>query len=60
MVDFDVRLGLTPTDLVLREITIKRPDDWDELNPDDDPEIRIIQAQFGDDIVDRGFFDIRR
>ena len=37
--DYDVRLGLTPTDLQLRAIQVRRPDEWVELNPDDHPEL---------------------
>ncbi len=51
MVDFDVRLGLTPTDLALREISLKRPDDWVELNADDDVELRVVQEKFPSEIV---------
>ncbi|MBV9851664.1 MAG: NADH-quinone oxidoreductase subunit C [Armatimonadetes bacterium] len=56
MVDFDVRLGLTPTDLQLREIQVKRPDEWVELNPDDSPEFRLIQQQFAGDIITSRLF----
>jgi NADH-quinone oxidoreductase subunit C len=51
MVDFDVRLGLTPTDLALRELQVKRPDDWTELNPDDSIEYRILKQSFPNEIV---------
>ena len=51
MVDFDVRLGLTPADLELREIQTKRPDEWIDLNPDDSPEFRLIQEHFAGEIV---------
>jgi NADH-quinone oxidoreductase subunit C len=51
MVDFDVRLGLTPTDLALRTIQVRRPDDWVELDPEDSPEIRILQQAFPGEIV---------
>ena len=51
MVDFDVRLGLTPADLELREIQTKRPDEWIDLNPDDSAEFRLIQQHFAGDIV---------
>ena len=44
--DYDVRLGLTPTDLQLREIQTKRPDEWVDLNPDDCVELRLIQEYF--------------
>ena len=54
--DFDVRLGLTPTDLQLREIQVKRPDEWVELNPDDHPEFRHVQERFGGDIVTSRLF----
>ena len=49
--DYDVRLGLTPTDLQLREISTKRPDDWVDLNPDDCVELRLIQEQFPGSVV---------
>ena len=51
MTDFDTRLGLTPTDQVLRQITVKRPEDWVELSPDDDPEIRILQERFAGELL---------
>ncbi|HEY3331611.1 MAG TPA: NADH-quinone oxidoreductase subunit C [Capsulimonadaceae bacterium] len=51
MVDFDVRLGLTPTDLALRAISNKRPDDWVELNAEDDVEFRVVQEAFPAEIV---------
>ncbi len=51
MVDFDVRLGLTPTDLQLRNLQIKRPDDWLDLDPDDCVELRIIEERFASDVV---------
>lgn len=51
MVDFDVRLGLTPTDLALREISVKRTDDWVELTADDDAELRVVHEKFPNDIV---------
>ena len=54
--DFDVRLGLTPTDLQLREIQIRRPDEWVELNPDDHAELRLIQQQFAGDIITSRLF----
>lgn len=56
MTDIDVRLGLTPTDLQLREIQIRRPDEWVDLNPDDHPELRIIQEQFAGEIVSSRLF----
>ena len=49
--DFDVRLGLTPTDLQLREIQVRRSDEWVELNPDDHAELRLVQQQYGGDIL---------
>ncbi len=51
MVDFDVRLGLTPTDLMLRESQIKRPDDWMLLDSDGSPEMALLEAQFPSEIV---------
>jgi len=54
--DIDVRLGLTPADLQLREIQTKRPDEWVDLNPDDCLELRLIQEQFGGAVVQTRFF----
>ena len=54
--DIDVRLGLTPTDLQLREIQVKRPDEWVDLNPDDHAEMRLIQEQFPGAIVSSRLF----
>ena len=51
MVDFDVRLGLTPTDLTLREIAVRRPDDWVELTVEDSPEMALLHARFPGDLV---------
>ncbi|MDR3709544.1 MAG: NADH-quinone oxidoreductase subunit C [Capsulimonadaceae bacterium] len=51
MADNDVRLGLTPTDLALREITLKRPDPWVDLNADEDVELRVVQEAFAADVV---------
>ena len=56
MVDIDVRLGLTPADLQLREIQVRRPDEWVELNPDDHPELRLVQEQFPGAIVSSRLF----
>lgn len=56
MVDIDVRLGLSPADLQLREIQIKRPDEWVELNPEDSVEMRVVQGQFAGDIVSSRLF----
>ncbi len=56
MIDIDVRLGLTPADLQLREIQVKRPDEWVPLNPDDSPEMRLVQERFGGDIVSSRLF----
>jgi len=56
MVDFDVRLGLTPTDLALRDLQVRRPDDWVALNPDDSVEFRLVQRQFPDEIVKSRLF----
>jgi len=56
MVDFDVRLGLTPADLALRELQIRRPAEYVPLNPDDSPELRLIQANFPNDIVSSRLF----
>ncbi len=54
--DIDVRLGLTPTDLQLREIQTKRPDEWVSLNPDDSHELRLIQENFPGSIVTSRLF----
>ena len=54
--DYDVRLGLTPTDLQLREIQTKRPDEWVDLNPDDCVELRLIQEQFPGSVVQTRLF----
>lgn len=50
MTDFDVRLGLTPTDLALRKVTVRRPDDWVDLGGDD-PELRLVQERFPSELV---------
>ena len=54
--DYDVRLGLTPTDLQLREIQTKRPDEWVDLNPDDHAELRLIQEYFPGSVVQTRLF----
>ncbi len=56
MVDIDVRLGLSPADLQLRAIQTKRADEWVDLNPDDSAELRLVQEQFGGDIVSSRLF----
>ncbi|MGO8670071.1 MAG: NADH-quinone oxidoreductase subunit C [Capsulimonadaceae bacterium] len=56
MVDFDVRLGLTPTDLHLREIQVHRPAEFVELNPEECPELRLIQQQFPDAVISTRLF----
>jgi NADH-quinone oxidoreductase subunit C len=56
MIDFDVRLGLTPTDLELRALQIKRPAEMVELTPEDSPELRIIQEQFVGAVVSSRLF----
>ena len=56
MVDIDVRLGLTPTDLALREIQVKRPDEVVELNGDDSAEFRLIQEHFPGSIISSRLF----
>lgn len=56
MVDFDVRLGLTPTDLALRELQVKRPDDWVDLNADDSVDYRVVASQFAAEIVGSRLF----
>jgi NADH-quinone oxidoreductase subunit C len=54
--DIDVRLGLTPADLQLREIQVRRPDQWVELNPDDCTELRLIQENFPGAVVSTRLF----
>lgn len=54
--DIDVRLGLTPADLQLREIQTRRPDEWVDLNPDDSPEFRLVQERFSGAIVSSRLF----
>ena len=54
--DYDVRLGLTPADLQLREISVKRPDEWVDLNPDDCVELRLIQENFPGSVVQTRLF----
>lgn len=56
MVDIDVRLGLTPADLQLRDIQTRRPDDWVELNPDDHPEMRLLQEKFSGAVISSRLF----
>jgi len=56
MVDFDVRLGLTPTDLNLREIAVRRPDDWQELNSVESAELALLEANFPGAVVNSRLF----
>lgn len=56
MVDFDVRLGLTPSDLQLREIQVKRPADWVELTDENSPELKHLKQQYGNDIISSRLF----
>ena len=56
MVDIDVRLGLTPADLQLRELQTKRPDEWIDLNPDDSAELRLVQEHFPGSIISSRLF----
>lgn len=56
MVDFDVRLGLSPTDLELRKVQTHRPADIVELTQDDSPELRLITEQFPGAIVSSRLF----
>jgi NADH-quinone oxidoreductase subunit C len=51
MVDFEIRLGLSPTDLAVRDVQNKRPDDWADLSPDDDVELRVLLENFPGQIV---------
>ncbi len=56
MVDYDVRLGLTPADLQLRELQVRRPEDWVELTPENSAEMRLIQGRFAGDIITSRLF----
>jgi NADH-quinone oxidoreductase subunit C len=56
MVDFDVRLGLTPADLQLRNIQIRRPDEWVDLSPEDCPALYLIQQRFPEDVISTRLF----
>jgi NADH-quinone oxidoreductase subunit C len=56
MVDYDVRLGLTPADLQLREIQVKRPEDWVELTPENSAEMRLIQQNFANEVITSRLF----
>lgn len=56
MVDFEIRLGLSPTDLTARAVQNKRPDDWQDLSPDDDVELRLILENFPGQVVKSRLF----
>jgi len=56
MVDIDVRLGLTPTDLQLREIQVRRPAEWVELDPQEHAALRVLQPDFAGDVVKTRLF----
>ena len=56
MVDYDVRLGLTPADLQLRELQVRRPEDWVELTPENSAEMRLIQGRFAGDVITSRLF----
>jgi NADH-quinone oxidoreductase subunit C len=56
MVDFDIRLGLSPADLTAREVQNKRPDDWKDLSADDDIELRLILENFPGQVVKSRLF----
>jgi len=56
MVDFDIRLGLSPADLTAREVQNKRPDDWKDLSADDDIELRLILENFPGQVVNSRLF----
>ena len=56
MVDFDVRLGLTPADLQLRSIQVRRPEEWVELSHDDSPEFRLVKSHFSQDVITSRLF----
>jgi NADH-quinone oxidoreductase subunit C len=58
MVDFDARLGLSPTDVELRHAQTRRSDDWVELNADECVDFRIVNEHFPEEIVtSRAFRD---
>jgi len=54
--DIDVRLGLTPTDLELRQVQVHRPAEWVELNPEEHAEFRVVQEKFAGEIVGSRLF----
>jgi len=54
--DIDVRLGLTPTDLELRQIQVHRPAEWVDLNPEDHAEFRVVQEKFASEIITSRLF----
>ncbi|HEX5324347.1 MAG TPA: NADH-quinone oxidoreductase subunit C [Capsulimonadaceae bacterium] len=56
MTDVDIRLGLTPTDLKYREQQVKRPDSWVNLDAENSIEFRLLQQDFGDEIVKSRLF----
>jgi NADH-quinone oxidoreductase subunit C len=56
MVDFDIRLGLSPADLTAREMQNKRPDDWKDLSADDDIELRLILEKLPGQVVNSRLF----
>jgi NADH-quinone oxidoreductase subunit C len=56
MVDYVVRLGLTPADLQLRELQVRRPEDWVELTPENSVEMRLIQQHFAADVLTSRLF----
>jgi NADH-quinone oxidoreductase subunit C len=49
--DFENRLGLTPTDLALRAQQINRPDDWVELTAETSPEIKLLKQACASEII---------
>jgi NADH-quinone oxidoreductase subunit C len=51
MVDFNVRLGLSPTDLTLRHDQVRRPDEWVDLDPAESVEMAVLQESFASEIV---------
>ena len=56
MVDFDIRLGLSPADLTAREINNKRPDDWADLDAETDVELRLILENFPGSVIKSRLF----
>jgi NADH-quinone oxidoreductase subunit C len=56
MVDFEIRLGLSPTDLTVRESQNKRPDDWVDLDAEKDVELRLVTENFPGQVLKSRMF----